>query len=55
MFYKLRITKDMSRSCRVYEIEQVPHNRAEQTKGSNYVEYNGITKQSVINYLSNSL
>lgn len=55
MFYKLRITKNKNRPNRVYEIEQVPHNRAEQTKGSNYVEYNGITKQSVINYLNNSL
>lgn len=55
MFYKLRIIKDKKRSCRTYEIEQVPHNRCEQTRGSNFVQYDGITKQSVINYLNNSL
>lgn len=55
MFYKLRITKDVNRSLRIYEIEQVPHNRAERTFGLKYIEYNGITKQSVINHLINSL
>lgn len=55
MNYKLRITKDKKRSCRVYEIEAVPHNNCQQSRGANYVEYSGITKQSVINYLNNSL